>query len=108
MPEKILVIAEKPSVARDIARVMHCGKKTNTCLEGDRYIVTWALGHLVTLADPEEYGKQYQSWSMDTLPMLPKEWKLVVIKQTSRQYAAVKELLHRKDVSQVIIATDVG
>lgn len=108
MPEKILVIAEKPSVARDIARVMHCGKKTNTCLEGDRYIVTWALGHLVTLADPEEYGKQYQSWSMDTLPMLPKEWKLVVIKQTSRQYAAVKELLHRKDVSQVIIATDAG
>lgn len=108
MSEKILVIAEKPSVARDIARVMHCGKKTNTCLEGERYIVTWALGHLVTLADPEEYGKQYQSWSMDTLPMLPKEWKLVVIKQTSRQYAAVKELLHRKDVSQVIIATDAG
>lgn len=108
MSEKILVIAEKPSVARDIARVMHCGKKTNTYLEGNQYIVTWALGHLVTLADPEEYGKQYQSWSMDTLPMLPKEWKLVVIKQTSRQYAAVKELLHRKDVSQIIIATDAG
>lgn len=108
MSDKILVIAEKPSVARDIARVMHCGRKTNTYLEGDRYIVTWALGHLVTLADPEEYGKQYQSWSMDTLPMLPKEWKLVVIKQTSRQYAAVKELLHRRDVSQVIIATDAG
>lgn len=108
MPEKILVIAEKPSVARDIARVMHCNKKTNTYLEGNQYIVTWALGHLVTLADPEEYGKQYQSWSMDTLPMLPKEWKLVVIRQTSRQYAAVKELLHRKDVAQVIIATDAG
>ncbi len=108
MSEKILVIAEKPSVARDIARVMHCNKKTNTYIEGNPYIVTWALGHLVTLADPEEYGKQYQSWSMDTLPMLPKEWKLVVIKQTSRQYAAVKELLHRKDVSQVIIATDAG
>lgn len=108
MSDKILVIAEKPSVARDIARVMHCGKKTNTYLEGNQYIVTWALGHLVTLADPEEYGKQYQSWSMDTLPMLPKEWKLVVIKQTSRQYAAVRELLHRKDISQVIIATDAG
>lgn len=108
MSEKILVIAEKPSVARDIARVMHCNKKTNTYIEGNPYIVTWALGHLVTLADPEEYGKQYQSWSMDTLPMLPKEWKLVVIKQTARQYAAVKELLHRKDVSQVIIATDAG
>ncbi len=108
MSEKTLVIAEKPSVARDIARVMHCSKKSNTYLEGNQYIVTWALGHLVTLADPEEYGRQYQSWSMDTLPMLPKEWKLVVIKQTSRQYAAVKELLHRKDVSQVIIATDAG
>ena len=108
MSEKTLVIAEKPSVARDIARVMHCSKKANTYLEGNQYIVTWALGHLVTLADPEEYGRQYQSWSMDTLPMLPKEWKLVVIKQTSRQYAAVKELLHRKDVSQVIIATDAG
>ncbi len=108
MTEKKLVIAEKPSVARDIARVMHCNKKTNTYLEGSQYIVTWALGHLVTLADPEEYGKEYQSWSMDTLPMLPKEWKLVVIKQTSRQYAAVKELLHRKDISQVIIATDAG
>ncbi len=108
MTEKKLVIAEKPSVARDIARIMHCKKKTNTYLEGSQYIVTWALGHLVTLADPEEYGKEYQSWSMDTLPMLPKEWKLVVIKQTSRQYAAVKELLHRKDISQVIIATDAG
>lgn len=108
MSEKTLVIAEKPSVARDIARVMHCSKKANTYLEGNQYIVTWALGHLVTLADPEEYGRQYQSWNMDTLPMLPKEWKLVVIKQTSRQYAAVKELLHRKDVSQVIIATDAG
>lgn len=108
MSEKILVIAEKPSVARDIARVMHCSKKANTYLEGNQYIVTWALGHLVTLADPEEYGKQYQFWNMDTLPMLPKEWKLVIIKQTSRQYAAVKELLHRMDVSQVIIATDAG
>lgn len=108
MSSKTLVIAEKPSVARDIARVMHCNKKTNTYIEGTEYIVTWALGHLVTLADPEEYGKEYQTWSMDTLPMLPKEWKLVVIKQTGKQYHAVKELLHRKDVSDIIIATDAG
>ena len=67
---KHLVIAEKPSVARDIARVLGCGKKTNSYMEGKDYIVTWALGHLVTLADPEEYGEQYKSWSMDTLPML--------------------------------------
>ena len=108
MSSKTLVIAEKPSVARDIARVMHCNKKTNTYIEGTEYIVTWALGHLVTLADPEEYGKEYQTWSMDTLPMLPKDWKLVVIKQTGKQYHAVKELLHRKDVSDIIIATDAG
>ena len=100
---KHLVIAEKPSVARDIARVLHCNKKTNTYIEGTEYIVTWALGHLVTLADPEEYGKEYQSWDLETLPMLPKDWKLVVIKQTGRQFHAVKEQIFRKDVSDIII-----
>ena len=105
---KQLVIAEKPSVARDIARVLKCKQKTNTYIEGDSYIVTWALGHLVTLADPEEYGAQYKTWDINTLPMLPKEWKLVVIKQTSHQYRAIKELLCRKDISSVIIATDAG
>ena len=105
---KHLVIAEKPSVARDIARVLHCNKKTNTYIEGTEYIVTWALGHLVTLADPEEYGKEYQTWDLETLPMLPKDWKLVVIKQTGRQFHAVKEQIFRKDVSDIIIATDAG
>lgn len=105
---KHLVIAEKPSVARDIARVLHCTKKTNSYIEGTDYIVTWALGHLVTLADPEQYGEQYKTWNMDTLPMLPKDWKLVVIKQTGKQYTAVKELIYRKDVSDIIIATDAG
>ena len=71
---KQLVIAEKPSVARDIARVLKCKQKTNTYIEGDSYIVTWALGHLVTLADPEEYGAKYNKWDLYTLPMLPKEW----------------------------------
>jgi DNA topoisomerase-3 len=108
MGAKHLVIAEKPSVARDIARVLHCNKKTTHYIEGTDYVVTWALGHLVTLADPEEYGKQYQTWSLDTLPMLPDEWKLVVIKQTSKQYHAVKEQIFRKDVSDIIIATDAG
>lgn len=105
---KHLVIAEKPSVARDIARVLGCGKKTNTYMEGKDYIVTWALGHLVTLADPEQYGGQYKTWNMDTLPILPEQWKLVVIRQTSRQYHAVREQIFRKDVSDVIIATDAG
>lgn len=105
---KHLVIAEKPSVARDIARVLGCNKKTNTYIEGKEYIVTWALGHLVTLADPEQYGEQYKTWNMDTLPMLPEHWKLVVIRQTSRQYNAVKEQIFRKDVSDIVIATDAG
>lgn len=105
---KHLVIAEKPSVARDIARVLGCSKKNNSYIEGKDYVVTWALGHLVTLADPEEYGEQYKTWRMDTLPMLPDRWKLVVIKQTSRQYHAVKEQIFRKDISDIIIATDAG
>lgn len=105
---KHLVIAEKPSVGRDIARVLHCNKKTNTYIEGTDYIVTWALGHLVTLADPEQYDEQYKTWNMDTLPMLPEHWKLVVIKQTGRQFHAVKKLIFRKDVSDIIIATDAG
>lgn len=105
---KHLVIAEKPSVGRDIARVLHCNKKTNTYIEGTDYIVTWALGHLVTLADPEQYDEQYKTWNMNTLPMLPEHWKLVVIKQTGRQFHAVKELIFRKDVSDIIIATDAG
>lgn len=105
---KHLVIAEKPSVARDIARVLGCSKKTNSYIEGKDYVVTWALGHLVTLADPEEYGEQYKTWSLNTLPMLPDHWKLVVIRQTSKQYHAVKEQIFRKDISDIIIATDAG
>ena len=105
---KSLVIAEKPSVARDIARVLKCSRKINGALEGDKYIVTWALGHLVTLADPEGYDKKYKEWKMEDLPMLPKKMELVVIKQTSKQYNAVKIQLYRKDVNEIIIATDAG
>nr|WP_294679049.1 DNA topoisomerase III [uncultured Blautia sp.] len=105
---KSLVIAEKPSVARDIARVLHCSQKGNGCLEGRDYVVTWALGHLVTLADPEEYDKKYIKWEMSTLPMMPEKMKLVVIKQTARQYNAVKTQIYRKDISEIIIATDAG
>ena len=82
---KSLVIAEKPSVARDIARVLGANQKNGGILEGKSYVVTWALGHLVTLADPEEYDRKYEKWEMATLPMLPKEMKLVVIRQTGRE-----------------------
>lgn len=105
---KSLVIAEKPSVGRDIARVLHCSKNIPGALEGEKYIVTWALGHLVTLADPEEYDKKYSKWDMETLPMMPEKMQLVVIRQTAKQYGLVKKQLFRKDVNQIIIATDAG
>ncbi len=105
---KALVIAEKPSVARDIARVLGCRQNRGRALEGDRYIVTWALGHLVTLADPEQYDKKYVKWNMEDLPMIPKKMELVVIRQTAGQYQAVKNELFRKDVDTVVIATDAG
>ncbi len=105
---KSLVIAEKPSVARDIARVLHCTKKLPGAMEGKDYVVTWALGHLVTLADPEEYDKKYAQWNLETLPMLPGSMQLVVIKQTAKQYKDVKTQLYRKDIGQIVIATDAG
>ena len=103
---KSVVIAEKPSVARDIANVLNCRKKGNGFLEGDQYIVTWALGHLVTLADPETYDQKYKTWNLEDLPMLPKQLKLVVMKQTGKQFNAVKSQLTRGDVKDIIIATD--
>lgn len=105
---KSLVIAEKPSVARDIARVLKCQKKLSGAMEGGQYVVTWALGHLVTLADPEGYDVKYKEWKMESLPMIPEKMQLVVIKQSAKQYAAVKTQIHRKDVGEIIIATDAG
>lgn len=105
---KSLVLAEKPSVARDIARVLNCHKNLPGAIEGSQYVVTWALGHLVTLADPEEYDQKFKEWNLSYLPMLPKKWNLVVIKQTAKQYHNVKAQLFRKDISDIIIATDAG
>ena len=96
--DKILVLAEKPSVGRDIGRVLKCNRKGNGYLEGNKYIVTWALGHLVTLADPEQYEERYKTWRIDDLPILPSQMKLVVIKQSSKQFHIVKEQMNRKDV----------
>ncbi|RDY28950.1 DNA topoisomerase III [Romboutsia weinsteinii] len=106
--KKILVLAEKPSVGRDIARVLGCKSEKNGYIEGSKYIVTWALGHLVTLADPEGYGEKYKSWNMEDLPILPKHLKTVVIKKSSKQFNTVKAQMNRDDVSEIIIATDAG
>ncbi|MCX7746134.1 MAG: DNA topoisomerase III [Clostridia bacterium] len=105
---KILVLTEKPSVGRDIAKVLNCHQNGNGCIMGAKYIVTWALGHLVTLADPEAYGERYKTWSLDNLPMLPNKMELVVIKETSKQFGIVKNLLKREDVDELIVATDSG
>ena len=105
---KSLVIAEKPSVGRDIARVLGCSSRGNGFLEGRDYVVTWALGHLVELSDPESYGEQWKSWKMETLPMLPEKLEIQVIPKTRKQYQAVKTQLYRKDIGTVIIATDAG
>lgn len=103
---KILVLAEKPSVGRDIAKVLKCNINGRSYLEGSKYIVTWALGHLVTLADPEVYDDKYKKWSIETLPMLPNKMKLVVISQTAKQFGEIKKLMNRNDIDELVIATD--
>ena len=105
---KILVLAEKPSVGRDIARVLNCKNEKNGYIEGSKYIVSWALGHLVTLADPESYSDKYKNWKLEELPILPKHLKTVVIKKTSKQFNTLKAQINRDDVSEIVIATDAG
>ncbi len=105
---KSVVLAEKPSVGRDLARVLNCKKKGNGFFEGNRYIVTWALGHLIELAPPERYEGRFKSWEIQDLPIIPEHLKLDIIKKTSKQYHIVKEQLFRKDVHDVVIATDAG
>ena len=105
---KTLVIAEKPSVGRDIARVLGCKRQADGALEGSQYIVTWGLGHLVELADPEGYDPKYKEWKMEDLPMMPEPFKLEVIGQTAKQFKVVRNQIHRKDVGEIVIATDAG
>ena len=105
---KILVLAEKPSVGRDIAKVLKLNQNKGSYIEGNKYIVTWAMGHLVGLMDPEGYDEKYKKWAMETLPMLPKHMKLTVLKKTGKQYNEVKKLMNREDVSEIVIATDAG
>ena len=105
---KTLVLAEKPSVGKELARVLGCRRGGEGYMEGDRYVVTWALGHLVTLADPDVYDKKLEKWDMEDLPMLPEHMKLVVIRETTKQYKIVQGLMKRGDISDLVIATDAG
>lgn len=105
---KSLVLAEKPSVARELARVLGCNQKNKSYIEGKSYIVTWALGHLVELKMPEDYEKRYQTWRMEDLPIIPKQMGLKTIRQTSHQFKAIDQLAKRKDLKDLVIATDAG
>lgn len=105
---KSLVLAEKPSVARDLARVLGCNQKHKSYIEGPNYVVTWALGHLVELKMPEDYEKRYQTWRLEDLPIIPKKMGLKTIRQTSHQFKAIDRLAKRNDLKELVIATDAG
>ena len=103
-----MVIAEKPSVARDLAKVLGATKKTKNYIEGDKVIITWALGHLLGLKMPEDYNKDWAEWNMNTLPMIPERVGIKPLPKTRPQLKAISQLANRKDVSEAIIATDAG
>lgn len=105
---KQLVLAEKPSVGRELARVLGCRKRERGYSEGEQYVVTWALGHLIELAQPADYDGRYRRWSLEDLPMLPKTLKQTVMEPTADQYKVVESLLRRPDIDTLIIATDAG
>lgn len=104
----VAVLAEKPSVARDIARVLGASKQGEGYLQGNGYVVTWAIGHLVALAQPGEMNSAWRRWSGDSLPMLPERWPLVVYEKTREQFKVVQKILSSRRVSRVICATDAG
>jgi DNA topoisomerase-3 len=105
---KTLVLAEKPSVGKDIARVLGCNQTHKNYIEGPKYIVTWALGHLVELAEPDDYDAKYKTWKLEDLPILPERMRLKVIRETSHQFRAISQLAKRSDIKELIIATDAG
>ncbi|MEQ7804229.1 DNA topoisomerase III [Priestia megaterium] len=105
---KSLVLAEKPSVARDLARVLGSTQIKKGYIEGPKYVVTWALGHLVELQTPEDYDNQYKTWRLEDLPIMPEKMKLKVIRKVSSQFRTVSDLAKRKDIGELIIATDAG
>ena len=104
----IAVVAEKPSVARDIAKVLGANRRGTGFLHGNGYLVTWAIGHLATLAQPHEIDPRWRAWRRDLLPMLPDHWPLCVGEKTRDQFAAVRQVINGEDVGRVVCATDAG
>ena len=106
---KKVIIAEKPSVAREFAKVLKVnGQNNNGYIESDEYIVTWCVGHLVTMSYPEKYDEKMKFWNMKTLPFIPKEFKYEVIDSVSKQFNIVSNILNRKDVDTIYVCTDSG
>ena len=103
-----LVIAEKPSVAQTIAAALGVKGKQDGYIEGGGYLISWCVGHLVQLAEAAAYGEQYRKWQLDSLPILPEEWQYAVDPDKGKQFATLKELMHRTDVSEVVNACDAG
>ena len=103
-----LVVTEKPSVAQAISRVIGAGERKDGYMEGNNYIVSWCIGHLVELAQPESYGEQWKKWTYESLPMIPEEWQTEVKSGTAAQYKVLKGLMHDTRVDSVVCATDVG
>ena len=105
---KKLVLAEKPSVGRELARVLNCYRRETGYIEGEHYIVTWALGHLVELARPAAYGERYKRWAYDALPILPETWQYAVRPEKEKQLDILRALTRRDDVESVVNACDAG
>ena len=103
-----LVVSEKPSVAQSIAKVLGAGKRCDGYLEGNGYFVSWCVGHLIELAQPEAYGENYAKWRYEDLPILPDKWKYQVSASTKKQFQVLKELMNRSDVETIVEATDAG
>jgi DNA topoisomerase III len=106
--QSIAVVAEKPSVARDIARVLGAAQSGNGYLHGNGYVVTWAIGHLAALAQPHEINPEWKQWRRNLLPMLPHQWPLVIYEKTKDQFDVVQRILNSPRISQVVCATDAG
>ena len=103
-----LVVTEKPSVAQSIAKVLGCNVRKDGYLEGGSYLVSWCVGHLVELAEPENYDEKYQIWKKEDLPIIPETWEYQVSVATKKQFQILKDLMKRDDVELVINACDAG
>ena len=103
-----LIVAEKPSVAMSYAKVLGATNRKDGYLEGNGYLVSWCVGHLVELSQPEAYDEKYARWKYDDLPILPEHWQYQVSASTKKQFGILKKLMQRKDVESLICATDAG